>query len=200
MKKIIGVLGWIGSGKGTVGDYLVNQHDFTSMSFAGNLKDATAAIFGWPRDLLEGDTAQSRTWREQRDDFWSLKMQRDVSPRWVLQHLGTEILRRQFFDDIWMAALERKISQCTGSVVITDVRFPNEVHMLADLGADFIWVRRDPEPSWAQDAIAHPLNMTIRSDVHPSEYEWLGVRDYNVIWNNGTLTDLYDKVEKVLAS
>ena len=82
MKKIVGVLGWIGSGKGTVGDYLVNHHDFAAMSFAGNLKDATAAIFGWPRNMLEGDTAESRTWREQPDDFWSQKMLRNVRFLW----------------------------------------------------------------------------------------------------------------------
>jgi len=200
MKKIIGVLGWIGSGKGTVGDYLVNQHDFTAMSFAGNLKDATAAIFGWPRDMLEGDTAESRTWREQPDDFWSDRMQREVTPRWVLQYMGTDILRRQFFDDIWMAGLERKILQCSGSVVITDVRFPNEVTMLSNMGAEFIWVRRNPEPSWAHDAISNPTAMSLRSDIHPSEYEWVGARDYKVMWNDSTLPDLYDKIEKVLAS
>jgi hypothetical protein len=198
MKKIIGILGWIGSGKGTVGNYLVDQRGFTALSFAGNLKDATAAIFGWPRDMLEGDTVASRAWREQPDDFWSRKMQRQVTPRWVLQHLGTDVLRRQFFDDIWMAGLERKISQCAGSVVITDVRFPNEVQMLADMGANFIWVRRNPEPLWAQDAIADPLSMKIRSDVHASEYEWLGVRDYHVIWNSGTLPDLYKKINQCL--
>lgn len=198
MKKIVGVLGWIGSGKGTVGDYLVNHHDFAAMSFAGNLKDATAAIFGWPRNMLEGDTAESRTWREQPDDFWSQKMQREVTPRWVLQHLGTDVMRRQFFDDIWMSGLERKILQSHQSVVVTDVRFPNEVKMLSNMGAEFIWVRRNPEPAWAQDAINNPAIMRERKDIHPSEYEWVGVRDYPVIWNDGTLEDLYNKVSQCL--
>ena len=195
-QKIIGVLGFIGSGKGTVGDRLVCSHGFTAMSFAGNLKDATAAIFGWPRHLLEGDTAESRIWREQRDDFWSERMQREVTPRWVLQYMGTNILRRQFFDDVWMAGLERKIRQSSGSVVITDVRFPNEVKMLDSMGAKFVWVRRNPEPEWAPKALANPGAMHFRSDVHPSEYEWIGAGDYHEIWNDGSLDDLYLRIDQ----
>jgi ABC-type oligopeptide transport system ATPase subunit len=57
---IIGIVGFAGSGKGTVGDILVNDHDFTKLSFADAVKDATSAIFGWPRHLLEGDTNESR--------------------------------------------------------------------------------------------------------------------------------------------
>lgn len=198
MKKIVGVLGWIGSGKGTVGDYLVDQHGFTAMSFAGNLKDATAAIFGWPRHLLEGDTSESRAWREQPDEFWSERMQREVTPRWVLQYMGTDILRRQFFDGIWMAGLERKIYKSLQSVVITDVRFPNEVKMLQDMGAEFIWVRRNPEPAWAEQALADPQSMAQNPQIHASEWQWIGVADYQVIWNDGSLQDLYRKVQKTL--
>lgn len=122
-------------------------------------------------------------------------MQREVTPRWVLQHLGTDVLRRQFFDDIWMAGLERKILGSTGPVVITDVRFPNEVKMLGAMGAGFIWVRRNPEPQWASQAITDPSSMRARSDVHPSEYEWIGAGDYQMIWNDGSLDQLYSRID-----
>ena len=36
---IIGICGLIGSGKGTVADILVEQHNFTKISFADKLKD-----------------------------------------------------------------------------------------------------------------------------------------------------------------
>ena len=53
---IIGVCGFIGSGKDTVADYLQNFHEFRRESFASTLKDAVAAVFGWDRTMLEGRT------------------------------------------------------------------------------------------------------------------------------------------------
>ena len=64
---IIGICGLIGSGKGTVADVLVEQHNFTKISFADKLKDGVATVFGWDRAMLEGDTDESREWREQAD-------------------------------------------------------------------------------------------------------------------------------------
>ena len=70
MRQIIGIAGLIGSGKDTVANHLINNHNFTSVKFADKLKDGVAAIFEWPRDLLEGDTDESREWRETPDPFW----------------------------------------------------------------------------------------------------------------------------------
>ena len=71
---IIGICGLIGGGKGTVGDILVEHHNFEKLSFADKLKDAVAHMFDWDRALLEGITDESRKWREQQDDFWSKKL------------------------------------------------------------------------------------------------------------------------------
>lgn len=68
---IVGLVGFIGAGKGTVADLLVERHDFFKESFANSLKDACSSIFGWNREMLEGDTPESRAWREQPDKWWS---------------------------------------------------------------------------------------------------------------------------------
>jgi len=60
MTHIIGLVGLIGSGKGTVAELFSKAADCTTDSFAKPLKDLTASIFGWPRHLLEGDTSESR--------------------------------------------------------------------------------------------------------------------------------------------
>ena len=108
---IIGICGLIGSGKGTVADILEQEHGFTKISFADSLKDAVAAVFSWPRNLLEGDTDDSRAWREQVDTWWADRLGiPNLTPRWVLQQWGTEVCRSSFHDEIWIASMERKLS------------------------------------------------------------------------------------------
>ena len=128
MSRIIAICGFIGSGKDTIADYLVNNHGFRRESFANSLKDSVATVFGWDRDMLEGRSKQSREWREQVDLFWSarLKMPK-LTPRWVLQHWGTEVVRRGFHDDMWVASLENRLLKSTDDIVITDCRFTNEI-------------------------------------------------------------------------
>ena len=84
---LIGVVGLIGSGKGTVSDRLAEKHGFRKDSFAKSLKDAVSSMFNWDREMLEGKTESSRHWREQPDKFWSEKFGKEVTPRWVYNTL-----------------------------------------------------------------------------------------------------------------
>jgi hypothetical protein len=198
MNKIIGLVGFIGSGKGTVGDYLHHYYGFGRISFAGTLKDAIAPIFGWERRLLEGDTAESREWRESVDEWWSSKLERTVTPRWVLQYIGTDLFRNHFNSQIWVLSLQKKLENSIGPIVITDVRFPNEIEILENVGGKIWWIRRNPEPVWIDVAINNPDAMKPMTGVHASEYEWVGKGDYTTVWNDGTLNDLHTKVDECL--
>ena len=94
MTTIISVSGFIGSGKDTIADYLVTEFGFKRLSFAGTLKDAVAAIFGWDRDLIDGTTKESRIWRDQVDQWWSDRLGiPNLTPRYILQHIGTDVFR-----------------------------------------------------------------------------------------------------------
>jgi hypothetical protein len=201
-KLIIGIVGFIGSGKGTVGDHLRIKHGFVSASFAGNLKDAIAPIFGWRRDLLEGNTIYSREWREQPDVFWSEKLGQPVTPRWVLQHIGTDVMRKHFHENIWLWSLEKKLSTVAAPVVLTDVRFPNEIDMVRRLGGKLWWIRRPRyEPEWVETAISCKETMRCNHpEIHPTEYEWLGTDEYTVIYNDNTLSDIGHKVDQLIAT
>ncbi len=67
---LIGVVGFMGSGKDTVADMLIDR-GFIKDSFARTLKDAASVLFGWDRQMLDGTTVESRQWRERPDTFWA---------------------------------------------------------------------------------------------------------------------------------
>ncbi|MCE5294538.1 MAG: hypothetical protein LLF94_08005, partial [Chlamydiales bacterium] len=69
--QIIGLVGLIGSGKDTVARRLVSKHGYAQLSWASVLKDVTAILFGWDRNMLEGATVESRAEREKIDVWWS---------------------------------------------------------------------------------------------------------------------------------
>lgn len=174
---IIGLIGFAGSGKGTVADILVAKKGYTKLAFADAVKDATAAIFGWPRFLLEGDTEESREWREQKDEWWSEKTGKYITPRNMLQLMGTEIGRDMLHPDIWIHALERRM-ELYPNVVIADVRFPNEMRFIQEKGGFIVHVKRGDDPEWYNTALQANLegNTDLMYDysVHYSEWAWIG--------------------------
>jgi len=209
---IIGICGLIGSGKDTIADYLQNIHQFRRESFAHTLKDAVAQIFGWDRELLEGRTKESRHWREQVDPWWAerLKMPH-LTPRYVLQVWGTEVARRSFHDDIWIAALENKLRKTTDDVVISDCRFPNEIKSIRNAGGIVIRVVRGPEPVWYDAALSAnrgpdgnitwstSKHLLEKCNIHASETAWIGTCFDAVIDNNADGLDrLYSQIKDLV--
>jgi hypothetical protein len=204
---IIGVCGFIGSGKDTIADYLVNFHEFRRESFASTLKDAVSAVFGWDRTMLEGRTKEAREWREQVDPWWAERLSMPtLTPRWVLQYWGTEVCRRAFHDDIWIASLENKLRNSKDHVVISDCRFPNEISSIKNAGGQIIWVQRGELPSWYDIAVDAnkgnnvAINELKRLKIHASETAWVGTNFDAIIDNNSTIDDLYNQAKLLVVS
>ena len=210
---IIGVCGFIGSGKDTIADYLVNLHHFRRESFANTLKDAVAQVFGWDRTMLEGRTKQAREWREQVDPWWSQRLGiPHLTPRFILQQWGTEVCRKNFHDDIWIASLENKLRNSKDDVVISDCRFPNEIRAIKQAGGIVVRVVRGVEPEWYDAAVSRNRGPNGNSTwalsgrrleqmgVHASESAWVGTKFNVVLDNNGTLDDLYQQVKQLISS
>lgn len=177
-RKVIGLCGFIGSGKGTVGDILVKEHGYTKLNFADTLKDGVSAVFGWDRGLLEGDTEASREWRETPDGFWSQELHREITPRSVMQLFGTDCMRKGFDEEVWVLTVKRQlVENPTTNYVLTDVRFYNERDMITDLGGEVWRVKRGADPEWTQKAINdnkyHTEWMNDYPDIHESEWRWL---------------------------
>ena len=186
---LIGVVGLIGSGKDTVSKRLEQKHGFRRDSFAKSLKDAVSAMFNWDREMLEGNGDDSRQWREQPDEFWSKKFGKTVTPRWVLQHFGTEVMRQHMHDAIW---IDSCLSRYDGKpTVISDTRFQNELKTIKENKGQIILVKRGELPTREQMQ---------DKGAHKSEWDWMGWDFDHVIDNDGTMEDLYKKVDDLVVS
>lgn len=207
---IVGIAGFIGSGKDTIADYLITFKGFRRVSYAEPLKDAIASIFGWNRVLLEGNTNYSREWRDQVDTWWAERLQiPHLTPRWVLQQWGTEVGRRAFHDDIWIASIENKLRDIKDDIVISDCRFPNELKSIKRMGGITIRVSRGDNPSWYDAAVAlnkgyythgyHEARQILEEhNVHASEYSSVGL-DYDYyVENNSTVDELHRKIDSII--
>lgn len=207
---IIGITGRIGSGKDTVADYLCTHYGFKRLSFAASLKDAVSMIFGWDRELLEGSTRASREWREKVDPWWSERLGiPHLTPRWVLQNMGTDVLRNHFHTDIWVASVEYKLLNTKDHIVITDCRFANEVKAIRNAGGIAVRVERGEKPSWYEHAVALNRGPTCvgwaiakdhlnQAGIHASEYSSVGLEyDYNID-NNGTFDELHGTIQSIV--
>ena len=201
---IVGIVGLINSGKSTIANILVEDYGFVKVSFADSLKDAVAAIFGWPRELLQGDSEESRQWREQTDDYWSNVMGHPVTPRWVLQHIGTDVMREHFHKNIWVHSLMKKLTDPDKNYVISDVRFLNEVDVIL-LQQGQIWeVQRPPMPDWYSIHFEDYEDLARHMDiyyprVHKSEWDWRLTKRNHIIRNNSTIEDLKHKVAAIIS-
>ena len=192
---LIGVVGLIGSGKGTVSDRLEQKHNFRKDSFAKSLKDAVSSMFNWDREMLEGKTDESRAWREKPDVFWSKRFGKDVTPRWVLQYFGTEVMRQGMHDSIWIdSCMARYDGKPT---VIADTRFENEIKIIREMGGSILLVKRGQDPDWFTDYVEGNV---VPKNVHLSEYAWAKSEYDNLITNDGTLEELHLKIDNLVIS
>ncbi len=184
---IIGLTGLKNSGKGTVANILAEEFGYLELSFAFKLKSVCAALFDWDRAMMEGFTEYSRNWREKPDAYWSEKLGRDFSPRNAMEEIGTDILRKHFHKDIWLFSLEKAILKYKDGLVISDVRFDNEVELLKKYGGKIWRIERDPLPDWWG-------KMHVPVNVHVSEWGMAHLPVDCVIKNNGNIRELEKQV------
>jgi hypothetical protein len=123
----------------------------------------------------------------------------------VLQVWGTEVVRKSWHDDTWIASLENKLRKTSNDIVISDVRFPNEIAAIKRAGGIVIRVTRGPEPEWydtaigANTGILPDQELLKQLDVHASETAWIGTQFDAVIDNNANGMDhLYSQLNSLV--
>lgn len=200
---IIGLTGLKGSGKDTVGAYLVKEHSFERRSFADSLKRSFAALFDIPMWEIENwknddnvyiTVGNKNTVDVDRStlgeaslmiphDMWSPI--REHTFREALQRYGTESHRDIFGENFWVDQTLPVEGFYSGrSIVVTDVRFHNEAQRIKDIGGHVIKILRP--------------DTTVQSDLHVSEVEQFNIHQDYKITNDNTIENLYEQVEEVI--
>lgn len=130
MKKIlIGLTGPARCGKDTAAGFLIEQ-GFNRVSFADPLRDAVSAILREPGSALFGDATKDTPIRP----WWP----KHVTPRLLLQAIGTQGVRNYVDPRFWIWLAEEKYDASLAPVVVTDVRFLEEAEWVREKGGQ-IW-------------------------------------------------------------
>ena len=123
------------------------------------------------------------------------KINKNSTLREVLQIVGTELLREGFNKNVHVASTMANIKD-KDNVIITDMRFPNELEAVKKRGGITIKVNRNPEYKWIdkQEWDLHTKGIV------PHESETAldnSTFDYEIL-NDGTISELIDKIRIIL--
>lgn len=201
MSKVFGIGGKLAAGKDVVADYLVENHGFVKLGMSDALHEAALKLNPIVSTWLDIDdysgayVVMQTTYQQATEDFGYVDA-KETYPEYrrFLQVLGTEVGREMFGVNVWIDIMMTKIMKLSDEgkdVVVTGIRFPNEVEMINKLwlmedDAKSIWVKRPPQNA-AQAVVAHASENSVTED------------DFDVVlYNNGTKEELYEQVEELI--
>lgn len=172
-KIILGLVGRKQVGKDTVADYLIEHENFTQIAFADTLREVaygTNPLVSVDPPLYYADVIDSVGYEAGKRDYPEFRR--------FLQNLGTNGIRR-VEPDFWIKHAINRIQETPGHVVVTDVRFPNELAVIESLGG---WSARIFRPGYSDVPAEHESESAL--DDAETDY---------TIRNDSSLLHLQDK-------
>jgi len=184
MAKLIGLGGYAGVGKDAFADVLV-QHGWYKTYMSKKLRESLEVL----NPLIKIDRETGLVYRfadvVKFKGYEGAKKHPEV--RRLLQLLGTEVGRNMFGKNFWVDLCLKEVDDIMSSeenVVITGIRYQNELDCYSRSGRKTIWVYR---PGYS------PVND------HSSDNS-LGEEDFDVLFsNNGDLIDLARAVPRFIS-
>ena len=206
---IISFSGKARSGKDTLANVLCEKFGYQNISFAESLKNMCSHASGLERSYFFADELKDKTFdtplalndqfvQDLIKNFRNITDEQKLSiesscanktvvtPREMLQYVGTEVIRKSMGDNVWIDLVRNQLHYMNNNYgqnnfVITDCRFPNERKMLRELGSILFYLER---PSF-QIYLERP-SFQIDSN-HASETSLGGSSEYDfTIFNTGT--------------
>jgi len=187
LPRLIGIHAPVpGSGKTTIANFLVEEHNYHRIPFADPLKLMMRALlqsFGYT--VSTGDRLLNEPELKER-----ILPELGVTPRYMMQTLGTEWGRKLIHSEIWLLAWKRSVEELGiyGNVVVDDVRFPNELEIVKSMPDSALWWVERPSVPVASSVMAH------------SSQQPLDQFQFDITFvNNGTIKELHEMVNDALA-
>jgi hypothetical protein len=126
---IIGLAGGKRSGKTLLANLLAERYGLLHTSFAAPIREFTAKLLGGTLEQLEVEKESPVAWLN------------GVTPRRIMQTMGTDWARQMIDPDIWVKVCMRKVAGA-GRAVVSDIRFPNEARAVRAAGGHVIRLHR----------------------------------------------------------
>lgn len=186
-----------GCGKSTVAKYLTQNKPSTLIPLAAPLKKMLATL------LEDFDIGQDDIRRYINGD-WKERPIPEIpgnpTARFLMQTLGTEWGRNLVHEDLWVQAWTRKTARYCLAVVVDDVRRLNEYNALP--GAQVWRITNKKALKAYRESLPrtfwHRLLRITPKHGHASEGELNSVPVNAEIANDGTLDELYAKIDELL--
>lgn len=166
---LIGIAGHKRAGKSTLAQGLSFALGLPEESFAAPLREFVARITGMTAPELEFNKELPLAWLD------------GVTPRQMMQTVGTEWGRQMIHPELWLRSLFARIPP--QGAIISDVRFPNEAEAILERGGIVFRVNR-------------PV-LTV-TDGHASEVPLPPELVTVDLWNTGTVGELVEKAMNCL--
>ena len=168
---LIGIAGRARSGKDTVANFIIAAIGGYRYSFADPIRAMLVPL---------GVDMNDPYWQARKEDVIPAL---GVSPRRMMQTLGTEWGRQLINPDLWIIMAHQRLLQNGPGMVIPDVRFENEA----------AWIRK--HGGW----IIHVIRPEAKAvEAHASE-DGIEILDADAqLFNSGTLEELQLSVRKLL--
>jgi len=178
--KLIGLVGKIKTGKTTIASVLSHEFEYDILSFGEKLKEISSKLWDIPIENFYDQNLKTVI-----DPRWG------KSPRWFLQHFGTEVVRR-LHPMTWIYHVEREVQKRVETpgygglkICVEDVRFLNEAQFIKRYGGSLWRVKRDIDIS------EYYFN-------HASESEQDLIEADTTIINDGSIPELEAKVRALM--
>lgn len=173
--QVIGLMGRAGAGKDTCAEYLFDPKTDVRLAFAGPMKHDLSNILNLPEKMFHERSLKERPLLSYPKD----------TPRTLMTWYGT-LMKERFGNDFWIKRMRESIeahNHCK-RILITDVRFPDEVAFVRSYtNHTLIYVDRPSLGALSPDAhISERSAYNLKSNAHI------------VLINDGTLDDLHQKI------
>lgn len=186
LPRLIGIHAPVpGSGKTTIANFLVEKYNYHRIPFADPLKLMTRSLlqsFGYT--ITYGDMLLNNPILKEQ-----ILPELGVTPRFMMQTLGTEWGRKIIHPEIWLLAWKRSVEELGiyGNVVVDDVRFPNELDIVKSHPSSTLWWVDRPSAAVTTEVMAH----SSQQPLDQAQFD-------QIIVNNGTIKDLHTMVDNIL--